>query len=82
MTYLKKIIEILAKIQILFSPILLFSFFGVISYMYFDSVFGIILLIFFILSGIILGIFFLRNSLKNESAVKFMSRVNASPDVP
>ena len=76
------VIDTIAWVKIVASPVLFFLTVGAIIYFYEPSDFRIILLIILTLIGLILGVLW-ANKIRNskEGTMGFMSRIEGSPDV-
>jgi hypothetical protein len=78
---MKYFVEFLAYIRIFLSPMLFFGIVAGLVYWYFDSSSGVILAIAALIVGVVCGLLLSNYARKRGGAVKFISRLNATPEL-
>lgn len=78
---IETLIEWFSLLKIIASPLLAGGVLGLVAFLYFSGLTGIIACTVCVLTGLIAGIWLVKRIRKKQNAVDFNARVYASPDV-
>lgn len=73
--------EFVAILKIIASPVLIGVFLGVICFVEFPNIYGLVTSVFIVIIGFILGVLFVKRIKKKTSAEEFNAIIYASPDI-